>query len=300
MRALLIANPRAGQKRRDELENYIRSLADGVFHEIRWTTGPHEAEAIAASAIASGWDHIFIAGGDGTINEVVNGILRSTTPETRPTIGLIPTGSCNVLANELCIALPSKDSLTAMLAAHKTREIDVGQAGDRYFTLMAGFGFDAVAVRRVALPIKDVVGSPAYLLSAIATLADYSPSKVKLTVDDDIVQTEAFMILVANVSSYAWQNVRLAPFASLDDGWLDVCVFEKSPRSKVGFISQAMLILAKRHLEDRRVRYYRARKVTIESLPPIDGQLDGEACGQTPVSITLHEKALCILVPAST
>jgi diacylglycerol kinase family enzyme len=163
---------------------------------------------------------------------------------------------------------------------------------------MAGFGFDAATVRKVALPIKGAIGAPAYLLSALATLAEFKPSDVTLQIDDHVVQTQAFMVLVANVSSYAYHQMKLAPFASLDDGWLDVCVFQKAPSAKVGFVTQFFLMLAHRHLSDPSVRYYRAKRIVIDCTPPMPGQIDGEAFSHTPVSIEVHPRALNFLVPA--
>ena len=218
-------------------------------------------------------------------------------PSARPAIGIVPLGTCNVLANELGLCENGLDSVRSVLQSGVLRAIDVGVVANRCFLLMAGFGFDAAAVRKVILPIKGVIGAPAYVLSAIATLADYQPSEITLHIDNDVVSTLAYMVLVANVSSYAYQQMKLAPFAAIDDGWLDVCVFEKAPASKVGFVTQILLMMAHRHLSDPRVRYYRAKRVRVESAPAMPGQIDGEAFDDTPAEIELKPKALQFIVP---
>jgi len=107
--------------------------------------------------------------------------------------------------------------------------------------------------------------------------------------------------VIANAASYAYRQIKLAPFAAPDDGWLDVCVFERPKRDRridrVGFASQMVSVLARRHLRDPSVRYYRARTITLSSDPPISGQLDGETFGQTPVTIRIVPSALSVFVP---
>jgi YegS/Rv2252/BmrU family lipid kinase len=299
MRAVLIANANAGQRRREEYATIVRGIVDDLVEEQHWTGAPGDAARLSRQIAASGQvDAILVAGGDGTVNEVATGIM-SAAPGDRPAIGIVPMGTCNILANELGLLNLEHSELRAALQSGATRSIDVGRVADRCFVLMAGYGFDAATVRQVILPIKGVIGAPAYVLSAIATLAAYQPSRIVLRFDDDVVETQAFMVLVANVSSYAYQQMKLAPFASPDDGWLDICVFEKAPAAKMGFVNQFFLMMASRHLGDPRVRYYRARKIAIESEPPMPGQLDGEAFGETPTTITLDPKALRFLVPQS-
>jgi diacylglycerol kinase family enzyme len=115
--------------------------------------------------------------------------------------------------------------------------------------------------------------------------------------DDQRLVLDAFLVIVANVASYGSGDVKVAPYALFDDGWLDVCVFERPPSHTVGFIAQLMMILARRHLRDPRVRYFRARRVRIESDPPISAQFDGDLAGQTPVQIEVLPKALSVFAP---
>lgn len=120
-----------------------------------------------------------------------------------------------------------------MLRAGRTRLIDVGLAGKRPFALMAGFGFDAQVVREVLHPVKELFGPAAYAFATVGALARCRSSFVTLTLDGEEVRSEAYLVVVANAASYAYHQIKLAPFAALDDGWLDICVFERAPTDRL-------------------------------------------------------------------
>lgn len=299
VRALLIINPVAGHGRPQEALAAVGSAFMPLVGETLITQTRGDAEAAARRAARDrGFDAVLVAGGDGTINEAVNGLLAGTEPDAPGLpLGLIPLGTQNVLAHEL--ALPRDDlvALARVFRAGRTRTVDVGRVGERYFSLMAGFGFDAAVVRDVVLPVKELIGPAAYALATMSALAGYRSTSVRLSLDGETIASEAYLIVVANASSYALRHVKLAPFAAIDDGWLDVCVFERAPLDKVGFVTQIMAMLARRHLRDPRVRYYRARRIGIVSDPPIQGQLDGDMFGVTPLTLEVVPKALTLFVP---
>lgn len=258
-----------------------------------------DAERISCDASASGlYDELLVAGGDGTINEVINGVIKGQ-PDTdkRPVVGLIPLGTQNVLAQELSIPLNNFGAVAKVINRKQSRTIDMGIVNGRYFSLMAGFGFDAVVVRDVVRPMKDIIGPAAYAFATLGALAKYHSTSVKLVLDGEEINSEAFLIVVANAPSYAYKQIKLTPFAAVDDGWLDVCVFERAPSDRVGFVTQLMAVIAARHLKDPRVRYYRARSIYIESYPPINGQVDGDVFEHTPVKIEVVPKSLKVYVP---
>lgn len=297
MNALLIFNPVAGSGRpAEELARIEAALGPLVSQRIT-TQGPGDAEAAARAAVGV-FDAVLAAGGDGTINEVVNGLLAAN-PADGPSLalGLVPLGTQNVFAHELGLPRGNLDAVAALLRVGKTRAIDIGQAGTRRFALMAGFGFDAAVVAEVAKPVKELIGPAAYAFATLGALAKYRSTSLRLTLDGEEVLTEAFVVVVANAASYAYRQIKMAPFASLDDGWLDVCVFERPLLDKFGFATQILALLARRHLRDPRVRYYRARRIRIESDPPIMGQLDGDTFAPTPLDIEILPRALTVFVP---
>ena len=298
MNALLIVNPAAGQGKPEAALGEIQAALGPLVGRTYITHKTGDAEDAARGAAAAGFDAVLVAGGDGTVNEAVNGLLSA--PKVLP-LGLVPLGTQNVLASELGrTQADTLDTLEALLWAGKTRCLDVGKlssgAQSRYFVLMAGFGFDAVVVRDVLQPVKNLVGPAAYALSTLGTLAKYRSTAITLTLDSQQVRSEAFWVVIANTASYGDRLIKLVPFALPDDGWLDICVFERPRLDRVGFATQMVAVLARRHLRDPSVRYYRAKTITLSSEPPISGQLDGEIFGVTPVSITVVPQALTVFV----
>lgn len=297
MHALLILNPAAGQGRPSEVLAALKLALAPVLGSIVVTQGPGDAEQAARDAIGQGYDAVLVAGGDGTVNEAVNGLLASGADPLILPLGLIPLGTQNVLAHELGLPSADLEAILAVFQSRKLRKIDVGLAGTRYFLLMAGFGFDAQVVREVLQPMKALIGPAAYAFATVGALATYHSTAIRLRLDGEEVRSEAFLVVVANAASYAYRQIKLAPFASLDDGWLDICVFERAPMDRVGFATQMMAVLARRHLRDPRVRYYRGKHLILESDPPIQGQLDGDTFGRTPLEISVLPGALSVFVP---
>ncbi|WP_125206413.1 diacylglycerol/lipid kinase family protein [Capsulimonas corticalis] len=299
MKTLLIVNPTAGQGRPQELLAEADAFTREFVSEIIVTQSSGHAEAAARRAAENrSAECVLVAGGDGTVNEVLNGLLagRSDDGATLP-MGIIPLGTQNVLAHELGVPRGGFAEIAEMVRKGHTRDIDVGEAQGRYFALMAGFGFDAAVVGEIVQPMKELMGPAAYVFGTLGALAKYRSTSIKLTLDSEEIRTEAFLVVVANSALYAYRQIRLAPFAVVDDGWLDICVFERAPTDRVGFLTQIMAALAGRHLKDPRVRYYRARRIQIESDPPIQGQLDGDMYHYTPMTITLEPRALRVLTP---
>ncbi len=306
MNALLVVNPAAGQGKLREALVALKTALGPLLGQVFETQKAGDAEAAAKQAAGQGFDAVLAAGGDGTVNEVINGLMAAPGSSGPLPLGLVPLGTQNVLASEL--GLPASGDLNAvasLLRAGKTRRLDLGQVGTRYFALMAGFGFDAVVVREVLKPIKDLIGPAAYAFATLGALTKYRSTVIALTLDGEEIRSEAFLVVIANAASYAYRQIKLAPFAAPDDGWLDICVFERpklDPRlnrglDRVGFASQMVSVLARRHLRDPSVRYYRARTITLRSDPPISGQVDGETLGQTPVTIRIVPHALPVFVP---
>ena len=302
MNALLIVNPAAGQGKPQDALAEIQTALEPLTGKVFVTRKSGDAEAAARAAAGQGHDAVLVVGGDGTVNEVVNGLLTAPVSAKPLPLGLIPLGTQNVLASELGLAASGDlRPVAAMLRAGKMRRLDVGLAGTRYFVLMAGFGFDAVVVREVLRPVKDLLGPAAYAFATLGALAKYQSTAISLTLDGEEIHSEAFLVVVANAASYASGRLKLAPFAAPDDGWLDVCVFER-PRlgfgmDRVGFASQMVSVLARRQGRDPGVRYYRARTIALSSVPPISGQLDGESFGETPVTIRIAPHALSVFIP---
>ena len=292
MRALLIMNPAAGRWKPPDMQKRIGRAfhRHGIACEIVVTEKAGDGFALARQAAEHGWDLVIAGGGDGTVNEIANGLVGYQTP-----LAILPIGSVNVLARELQIPLNVNRAVLA-IAEGTPQHIDLGCANGRYFTLMAGFGFDAEVVANLLQPIKDWIGTSAYVLSCLETLAKYRATHVTLEMPEETYSAKAFLVLVANASTYAY-DLKIAPLAVPDDGLLDICVFERPLTDRIGFVHQVADMFINRHMYHKAVRYFRTSRVTVRSDPEILVQLDGDSFGSTPVEVVLCPRALPVIVP---
>lgn len=292
MNALLILNPKAGRGKPAAVEEKLTKALrrHGVSCETAFTQEPGDATTLARGAAERGVEVVIAAGGDGTVNEVVNGLVG-----TESTLGVIPLGTVNVLARELGIPLNPRKA-AQVIAEGAIRRIDLGCANGRYFTLMAGFGFDAEVVAKVLQPLKDMIGASAYVLEGLGALARYRATEMTLEMPGETYSGGAFLAIVANVSTYSY-NLKITPHAAPDDGLLDICLFERPLTDKIGFMRQMAEVFINRHLYHKAVRYFRTPSVKITSSPEVMVQLDGDSFGSTPVEIIILPRILPVLVP---
>ncbi|MBP6963434.1 MAG: diacylglycerol kinase family lipid kinase [Armatimonadetes bacterium] len=291
--AFLIMNPAAGQKLladpRAQVESACREC--GLKCEIALTERPGHGTQLAREAVSSGHALVVAAGGDGTVNEVVAGMVGADV-----SLGIIPIGTVNVLARQFGIPMKVRPAVET-LASGKVRRIDIGRSNDRYFTLMAGFGFDAEVVAGVLRPLKDVIGASAYVLKGLEMLSRYEATDLTLEMPNETYSCRAYLVVVANSPTYAYK-LRLAPYASTEDGLFDVIVFEEQSSSKqIGFAHQIVDVLIRTHVHNPAVKYFKTPTVTVRSHPDVMVQLDGDACGVTPAEVLILPQALPLIVP---
>jgi diacylglycerol kinase family enzyme len=199
----------------------------------------------------------------------------------------------NVLARELRI--PGALAAAAEVAASgAVRAIDLGLANGRPFALMAGVGFDAAVVHSVAPQIKNLVGSFAYVARGVSVVSRYQSSRFRVTADGETTDVEAWLAVVSNTPRYTYRW-RLAPDAAMDDGWLDLCLFESGvAATRAG---QVAATLRNRGTGHPGVSHIRAQSFHFECKPPVCVQLDGDAEGMTPLEVRVAPGALRVVVP---
>jgi diacylglycerol kinase (ATP) len=287
MRIRVIANPTAGQGRgAATLEQALALLrAGGAAMDLRATAARGDAERLAAESTPDVADLVVVAGGDGTINEVVNGL------DGRVPVGLLPLGTANVLARELNVPLKDPEATCRLLLEGVPQPLDLGECNGRKFVLMAGIGFDAEAVKEVPPNVKDLIGAPAYVLSGLKALT-HSAIRYRIFLPDREVHARGMLLVVANAASYAGP-IQLAPLASIEDGLLDVCIFRE--RNRLAFLGQLINVLLRRQLEDPKFLYERAAHVRIACHPTASVQLDGDYFGRTPVDLRALPAALRVI-----
>lgn len=268
------------------LERVERTFREqGIDWNQHLTSGPKEATEVAARAAKSGFDCVVAIGGDGTINEVVNGLAN-----TEVACGVIPLGTENVLAREMGIPYQPERACLHLLES-PPRHLDLGVAGDRYFACFAGVGFDAHVAYHLDPKLKASLGSLAYVLTSLEQFQRYqlTPRRVSLWIDGQSIDKEFWILLVGNIQTYGG-HLRPAPRAQPDDGLLDLCLFPKTTYAETA--RQLLASVQGRHLDLPGVLYYQGRSFRIESDPVERIQLDGEAGGTTPVQIDIAPAAL--------
>lgn len=219
---LFVINPISGGKKKTAFNKKVLETLDlQLFNPtFKQTNGPNHAYELGLAAIQEGYDAVVAVGGDGTINELGSALVDSGIP-----LGIIPEGSGNGLA--LYLGIPMNETAAIRrLNRFETFDVDSGVINKRCFFNIAGLGFDATVSDRFA---NDSIRGPmGYMRSIINVLGNYKPCKYKLNIDGAEYEREAFMISVANSPQYG-NNAYIAPNASVNDGWLDVCIVHKFP-----------------------------------------------------------------------
>lgn len=256
------------------------------------TTGPQTAGKIAHHlAEHDGVDTIFVAGGDGTVNEVMNGLVHSDTA-----LGVLPAGTANVLANELKIGA-WKEALASVPRLQSVR-IPVGRVVtangvDRYFLMMAGVGFDARMVYSVKPEFKRSLGKLAYWLAGFSQLGK-TLEQFSVTIDG--ATHLASFCLATKVRNYGG-DIEIATSVHLSDRNLEVILFEG--RFTAEYLVHLLRIVSGRLQTANGIRVLRARHIELHpsSDDPVHLQVDGELAGVLPATISVEPDALTLLVP---
>lgn len=290
----MIYNPTA---KGDKARRFRQRLADfGNACVLKQTPGPGEAKRLAAEAVGEGFLTIVAAGGDGTVNEVVNGIASTPLGLERTRLGVLPLGTVNVFARELGIPTDLDQAWKVILNA-KERRIDLplarmeGSETARHFAQLAGAGLDARAIELVHYPLKRKIGPLAYIYAGLKALTE--PACV-IEVEVDGAKAIGGLVLIGNGRLYGG-TYRLFPEADLTDGLLEVCVFQK-----VGWLTLARCgphLLVKGCLPGGVARWLRGKQVRLSSAKPVSYELDGEWGGKLPVVFGFAPSRLGVIVP---
>lgn len=291
--AAIIVNPFSGKglapKKAGEARDLLRRA--GVSVELLKTRGPGHARELAGDC-ASSVDVLLSAGGDGTLNEVVNGVVdaRSDTP-----IAILPTGATNVVAAEL--AVPKDLQAEVMLAVEgRVRRLDAGCVEGHYFTLCVGAGLDASIVAAVERRRSDRgISRRHYLVPAFREAINYRYPRLRVLVDGVIADQSATFVVVGNIGRYGGL-FRLFEDASPEDGLLDVCCLHG--RRLTDLMRYAWAAFRGTLPEMKDVVYYRGKRITLEADENVPIQIDGDPAGRLPVTLTVLPRAVSFCVPA--
>ena len=283
----IILNPAAGSEQAERWRERIESIAHGCT--LFTTSHSGEAEALARHVAGKGVGKIVAAGGDGTINEVVNGLAGSNAA-----LGLFPLGTVNVFAMELGLPTNNLEFCWKVIQGDNMRFVDLPSANGKYFVQLAGVGLDAQVVKETSLAFKHSLGPLSYLISA-AQIAAREPPRLFIESKNASVD-EASFVLVGNGRHYG------GPFpffkhAVLDDGLFDVVAFKRLGYLEI--IKYLQDVVFSSDIRVPEVEYFQTPHLRITSDQDVPVELDGELVGICPVDFQIREKALRVLTPAA-
>lgn len=291
-RLIIIANPAAGRRKRRRLDCVLGHLRDeGADVQVVWTRREGDGTARAAEAARKGPDLIVAAGGDGTINEVLNGMAESGIP-----LGILPFGTANVLAME--IGMPARaDRLAALLVYGDVLTVRPGKVlGNRshLFILMAGVGLDAETIEQVSPATKRFFGKGAYLWAIVDRLRKRPLSRLEITVDETSF-TGCFAVI--SKSRYYGGKFPVTPEAGLDSDTFEVCVFSSARRFRL--VRQIAAVRFGGHLKMDDVQVCRGRRVAVRCRDGSLYQTDGDLRGSLPVECAVSDLCVPLVCPPS-
>jgi diacylglycerol kinase (ATP) len=289
----VILNPvSAGGKTIRLLPKVTKALQSmGRPHAIHVTTGPNEAPEVAQRFAQNGAEVIVAVGGDGTINEVANGLLASGK---QIPLGLVASGRGSDLVRTTGTPRQVEQALR-LCCNGNVRTIDIGRAtladgSSRIFLNAGGLGFDASVAERVhgaKLPGSTLP----YLWGLAGALARYRNIHVSIDADGQLLSTTARSVLVAN-ARYLAGGMLMAPMADITDGLLDVAILGDLSRTEI--VRAVPSVYRGNHLNHPKFTHLRAKTIRVESVEPARVQLDGELAGSAPVTFTVEPASLLL------
>ncbi len=287
----LVINPIAGNRAFRPLKK-IEAILKG---RVSFTTFVTEKKGDAADFAEklSGTDLVLVAGGDGTFNEVINGLLMPGSAllvQERPPLAFIPCGTANVLAKELGIPQNIEKAVHLALSG-RPRKISLGRINNRYFSLMAGVGFDGMTVFSVKNSIKKFFGKGAYFLSGLQTLMKYNPPLIEIKTSEGTLS--GYTLVVGKARCYGG-GFQVTPKADLGEPFLDLCIFRGRTRKDLFRFVRG--IINKNHLGFNDVFYGKYSEMEISSQGQVHVQIDGDYFGTLPARIDVVRDAVSIIV----
>jgi len=299
--AKVIVNPTAGanstHRKWPDIHRLLKRLGFSFEHE--YTEGVGHAIELARDAVVQGYRYLVAVGGDGTVNEVANGILSSEEAGDMA-LGIISTGTGSDFVRSAGISRQYPGACSSLTGQQKLR-IDVGlveyisngEPMRRFFINAAGIGFDAAAVETTERMPKNIGGTIPYLAGLLRTLVGYNNKQITLGVGDSIEQKRVLSVTVSN-GNFFGGGMHIAPEASLNDRLLDLVVI--GDIGKFDLLKSLPMVYKGTHGDHPKVSMEKTTEITVESEERIPVQADGEVIGEGPATFRLVPAALDIVV----
>ena len=292
MRVMLVTNPKAGRSRGVAAAAQAEDEFRGAGWEVvsRPTTGPTDAAPLARQAAERGFDLVVACGGDGTLSQVLAGLLDTGVPA-----GIVPAGTGNDLARTLGVSrLPR--AAARQLVDGRTVQIDLLEVNDGalWSANVMGVGFDAAVAARISRGGRFAGRALAYLDAVLQEIVRHRPSQLRLRTPGREWQGKALLVAVANGRSYG-AGMKIAPQAEVDDGLLDIVLVEEVGR--LGFLLNLPRVYAGTHIHHPAVHTWRATEVVIETDRPCPVLADGDLRCETPIRVAVARRRAKLRVP---
>jgi diacylglycerol kinase (ATP) len=272
----LFLNPTAGRGRAGKREPRIRELLgdSGLPVEVHRSSGVGDLEEQVRRRVEQGQALVVVAGGDGSVHEATNGILRAGGGAS---LGVVPTGTGNDFAKACDIPLDWEHAVRLLAdriaAGHSSRTVDVGRMNNRYFANGAGIGFDA-RVTKIARSYRLPIGDLVYLLAIFRGMAEgIATPRLRLVADEVIWDGP---LTLANVANGPWVGgmFHIAPMASNNDGTFDLMI--AGPVSRTRILTLLPTLMTGKHVGEKDIVHERVRQLVVEAAEPVLSHLDGE------------------------
>jgi YegS/Rv2252/BmrU family lipid kinase len=292
----IIVNPYAGRWKAQaaipDIERACRKI--GLDYELVVTEGPNHGIELAREAALAGFSPIVSAGGDGSISEVVNGLMQAVGDEVAVPLGIIPLGTADDFADMLGLEKEVEAACRVILAGH-TRVVDVGCVNGRFFDNNSAMGLEPM-VTITERRMKRIKGTPRYILAALKAIVNHEPWHVRLVWDDGEYEGAAALVSVGNTRRTGgafWMTPRAEP----DDGYLDFVFAGELGRLKL--LRLLPTTFDGSHVERPEVTYVRTTRLTIDCDPPTPIQADGELfeLSASHIEYTILPGGLRLIVP---
>ncbi|SEO05174.1 diacylglycerol kinase [Amphibacillus marinus] len=292
-RARIIYNPTSGR------EAFKAKLPDVLlkFEQAGYETSTHattaagDATRAAKVAIARGYDVVVAVGGDGTINEVVSGVAEA---DKRPKLGIIPAGTTNDFARALGLPKQIDKAVDVILADH-SHKLDVGRVNEKYFVNIAGGGKLTEVSYEAPSKLKTVLGQLAYFVKGIELVPQLRPIHTRIEYDGEVFEDEILLFLITNTNSVGGFE-KLAPDATMDDGYFDLLALKKSNVAEL----VRVLTAATRgnHIDDPNVFHAKAKHIKVHTDEKMQLNVDGEFGGMLPGEFSNLKQHIEFFVPS--
>jgi YegS/Rv2252/BmrU family lipid kinase len=297
-RTLIIVNPKAGQEAPEALRRRLGGAfaARSINFDIVTTERSGHATELARDAARAGYERVCVVGGDGTIAEAATGLVGFDVP-----LGVIPRGTANQVA--LNLKIPSALEKAVDVAISGTpRPIDLGQIDGRAFALVAGAGFDAAVMGSATRELKERWGFGAYIYAALKQALSATPARFTITTAETRLEVSGVSVMIANVGALFTKYLPIRfpltpqPLSSWHDGVFDIVVV--APQNVPDWATVLWTAANLKFGGNDRLIHLQSNKVTIESDPLLPTQIDGDPAGETPLTATVLEKGVRVMLPA--